>query len=343
MASINPKLEFYRFKLNPRQEGFKTFKDFAIDELKGKASFDGDKIMKSIFVHFIKSLDGNYSKDDKMKKQIKLEKKNTVNKYLKNQPKYLSESNIILGVINGGSYGRDRIIGDVNNPDEGSQLGKSKTVLQYYFFLLYLPLDHDEGCFIIHSNGKEETITNIFRSFISHLFKASNYNKVNIESFCPKSFQDEFKKGAIIQTIEFKDSKIDNTHTANGTTDIVGKFDIKIEVTPKSKDISITAFDKLKSTFEKYIFGKEKNPKKLHDFDEAKVTTKNPVDNSTRTFEWNTKDENFVPVVYLDGRIAKLNDDGTPNFDELETLCKNYFNDEVLPELRPDLSVTKAK
>jgi hypothetical protein len=343
MTSINPKLEFYRFKLNPKQEGFKTFKDFTIDELKGKASFDGDKIMKFLFMHFIKSLDGNYSKDDKMKKQIKLEKKNTVNKYWKNRPKYLSEGNIILGVINGGSYGRDRIIGDVNNPDEGSQLGKSKTVLQYYFFLLYLPLDHDEGCFIIHSNGKEETITNIFRSFISHLFKTSNYNKVNIESFFPKSFQDEFKKGAIIQTIEFKDSKVDNTHTANGITDIVGKFDIKIEVTPKSKDISITAFDKLKSTFEEYIFGKEKTLKKLHDFDEAKVTTKNPVDNSTRTFEWNTKDENFVSVVYLDRRIAKLNDDGTPDFDELETLCKNYFKDEVLPELRPDLSVTKAK
>ncbi|NDV83146.1 hypothetical protein [Bacteroides sp. 51] len=343
MASINPKLEFFRFKLNPRQEEFKTFRDFAIDELKGKTSFTDDKIMKSLFTHFIKSLDGNYSKDDKMKKQIKLEKRSAINKYLINQPKYLSESNVLLGVINGGSYGRHRIIGDITNPEEGSQLGKNKTVLQYYYFLLYLPLDHNEGCFVIHSNGKEETITNIFRSFISHLFKGTKYNKVVVESFCPKSFQDEFRKGAIIQTIEFKDSKVDNTHTANGTSDIVGKYNIRIEVSPENKNISITAFDKLKSTFASYIFGKEKLHKKLHDFDEAKVVTKNPVDNSTRTFEWNTKDKDFVPVVYLDGRIAKQNDDGTPDFDELEKLCKNYFNDEVLPELRPDLNVSKAK
>lgn len=343
MATINPKLEFYRFKLNPRQEGFKTFRDFAIEELGGKKSFDNDKIMKLLFAYFIKSLDGKYSKDDKMKKQIKLEKRKSINLYLNNQPTFSPKDNIVFGVINGGSYGRDRIIGDVDNPEEGSQLGKNKTVLQYYFFFLYLPLDHDEGCFIIHSNGKEETITNIFRSYISNIFKASNYNKVNVESFCPKSFQDEFKKGATIKTIEFKDSKVDNIHTLNGTSDIIGQYDIKIELTPKNKDISIGNFAKVKSTFANFIFGREKEHKKLHDFDEAKVLAKNPVDNSVRTFEWSTKDQDFVPVVYLDGRIKKYNGDGTPNFDELETLCKNYFKDEVLPEIRPDLNVTKAK
>lgn len=343
MASINPKLEFYRFKLNPKQDGFKTFRDFTLDELKGKKSFDDEKIMKSLFSYFIQSLDKDSSKDERMKKQIKLEKRNAINKYLTNQPRYSTDNNIIFGVINGGSYGRDRIIGDVNNPEEGRQLGKDKTVLQYYFFLLYLPLDHNEGCFIIHSNGKEETITNIFRSYISHLFKASNYNKVNIESFCPKSFQDEFRRGAVIKNIEFRDSKVDNIHTVKGTTDIIEQYDIRIEVTPRNKDISITAFDKLKSSFANFIFGKEKYHKKLYDFDEAKVTTKNPVDNSIKSFEWSTKDEDFVPVVYLNGRISKYNDDGTPDFDELEVLCKNYFIDEILPELRPDINVTKAK
>lgn len=343
MASINPKLEFYRFKLNPRKDEFKTFRDFCIEELKGKKAFDADKLIKSLFAHFIKSLDSEFSKDDKLKKQIKLEKKGTVNKYLSNQPKFLSDSNIILGVINGGSYGRDRIIGDVDNPEEGSQLGQKKSVLQYYFFLLYLPLDHNEGCFIIHSNGKEETITDIFRRYISHMFKAPNYNKVNIESFCPQSFQNEFKKGAYIQTIEFKDSKLNDTHTIYGTTDVLGQYDIRIEVTPKNKNISITTFDKLKSTFADYGFGKDKHSKKLNDFDETKVITKNLVDNSTITFDWNTKDEDFVPVVYLNGRIKHSNADGTPNFDELETLCLNYFKDEVLPEIRPDLYVTKVK
>jgi hypothetical protein len=46
--------------------------------------------------------------------------------------------------------------------------------------------------------------------------------------------------------------------------------------------------------------------------------------------------------VYLNGRISKSNPDGTPDFDELAELCKNYFNDEILPELRPDLYVSRA-
>lgn len=63
---------------------------------------------------------------------------------------------------------------------------------------------------------------------------------------------------------------------------------------------------------------------------------------STKTFEWNTKDNDFVPVVYLKGRIKKENVDGTPDFDELKQYCNNIFKDEILPEIRPDLYVTKA-
>jgi hypothetical protein len=343
MAAINPKLEFYRFKLNHRQEDFKTFRDFALEELSARKNWNNEKIMGTLFLHFKNSLNGKNAKDDKLKKQIKLETRRSVNKYLDNQPKYITEDSIICGVINGGPYGRDRIIGDINNPEEGSQLSKTKSVLQYYFILLYLPLDHNEGCFIIHSNGKEETITNIFRRFISNMFKATDYNKTSMNSFCPKSFQEEFRKGAIIQSIEFKDTEVDDIHTVNATSENMGKFDVKIEIIPRNKEISVSLGESIKSSLNSFFFGKEQKHKNLNEFDNANLITKNPVDNSTRTFEWNSKDNDFVPVVWLNGRISKLNEDDTPDFDELEKLCINYLKDEVLPDLRPDLNVTKAK
>jgi hypothetical protein len=335
--AIHPKLEFYRFKLNPRQEDFKTFKDFVIDELKGRRPLSDEKAMQLLFTHFIKSLGGKYAQDKRLNKQIKLESRKSINKYLDNKPKIV-ENNIICGVINGGPFGRDRIIGDITNPEEGTQLGMNKSVLQYYYFLLYLPLEHNEGCFIIHSNSKEETITNIFRKFISNIFQATKYNKANPEAFCPKSFQDEFKKGALIKSIEFKDSQLDSIHTKKGIDDIIGKFAIKIEAIPQNKGVSISESSKVKAFFENFIFGKKQNSKKLSEFDNTKITTINPVDNSTKIFEWNTKDAEFVPIVYLDGgRISNFNDDDTPDFFELERLCLNYLKDEVLPELRPDL------
>ncbi|MBN2894006.1 MAG: hypothetical protein JXL97_19205 [Bacteroidales bacterium] len=338
----NPKLEFYRFKLKHKSEDFKTFRDFAIDELQVGNKSQNETVVKALFKHFITSLDGDNSKDDKLKKQIVIIKKKSVNKYLDKQPAFDSNSNTIFGVINGGPYGRDRILSDIQDQEDSSVLGQNKAVLLYFYFLLYLPIDHNEGCFIIHSNGIDESITGLFRNFISNIFKGSSYFKVQCESFCPKSFQDEFKKGATLKSMWFKKTFVENTHNTEGLSNLMQQYDIKIEAIPKNKNIAITEAAKVRNFLSKKIFGNDKSPKSLKDFDETKIITENPVTDSTKTFEWNTKDSDFVPVVYLKGRIGKNNPDGTPDFEELAVLCKNYFNDEILPELRPDLYVSRA-
>lgn len=335
--AINPKIEFFRFKLNARNDEFKTFKDFAIEELKGRRPLSDDKAMKILFDYFITSLGGQYSQHSTIKKQIKLEGRKTINKHYEDKPKILSSQYVISGVINGGRFGRNGIMADIANKDEGSPFGTSKSILQYYYVLLYLPLDHNEGCFIVHSNGKEETITNIFKHFITNIFKGTSFNKATIFEFCPKSFQDEYKNGAVIQSIEFKDMILDTTHTKDGVTINIEGFDITIQARPKNNDISIADSNIIKDLVEKYIFGNKKKQKQLKEFDTTKITTKNPIDTSVRTFEWNTKDNEFVPVVYLDGRIKNYNEDKTPNFKDLDKLCQTYLKDEVLPELRPEL------
>ena len=60
---------------------------------------------------------------------------------------------------------------------------------------------------------------------------------------------------------------------------------------------------------------------------------------SDRTFDFDDENLNVIPVVYLEGRINHYNDDDTPEFGELNQLCQNLFQDEVLPEIRPDLFV----
>lgn len=338
----NAKLEFYRFKLNSKKEDFKTFRDFAIDQLQIGQKSQNETIIKVLFKHFINSLNGDYSKDDKLKKQIVLIKKKNVNKFLDKQPVFDSYANTISGVINGGPYGRDRILSDIEDQEDSSVLGQNKSVLLYFYFLLYLPLDHNEGCFIIHSNGVDESITRLFRNFISNIFKGHSYYKMQCESFCPKSFQEEYKKGATLKSMSFKETFVENTHNTSGLTNLMQQYDIKIEAIPKNKNIAIREAAKVRSFLAKKIFGNDKDPKLLNDFDETKIITKNPMGNSQKTFEWNTKDSDFIPVVYLDGRIGKKNPDGTPDFDELAQLCKTYFNDEILPELRPDLYVSRA-
>lgn len=343
MPIIRPKLEFFRFTLEQKDGTFKTFKDFAIEVLNIHPTSSDDKTMKTLLSHFVKSLGADIAKDDKLKKQIKLEKKSS-NKYLTHRPKYKSEHQIISGVINGGSFGRDRILGDVEDNEEAVAITKNKSVLQYYYFLLYLPLDHNEGCFIIHSNGKEETITYMFKKFITNLFKHSKYLKPTVYPFCPESFQHQFKSCAVIDSIQFKQCNINSLHSSTGTSYDIGEYQISIEIKPVSSKVPIQKAGLVKKIFDHLNIPISKSKsKELKDFDQITIATKSTVDNSSKTFQWNTKDSSFIPTVYLEGRIDRFNDDGTPDFECLDKLSMNILQDEVLPEIRKDLYVSKAK
>lgn len=342
MAANNPKLEFFRFKLNQEDNKFRTFKNFACDNLKAKPGDSDEKTMNVLFRYFIKSLGSNIAKDDRLKKQIKLEEKQNINKHIKHKPAFSHKDSIIYGVINGGHYGRDRIMGDITNPGEGSQVGKDKTILHYYFFMLYVPLDHHEGCAIIHSNGKEETITNIFKNFIGNMFSYNDYIRPDVYPYCPKSFQEEFKNEAIVKTLEFKDIILSDMLTHDGLFEEYENFEIKIQIRPVNGNYRLGFVQKLREQVASFNFGNGKKQKKLDNFEETRIIAQNKKNNSIRTLEWDTREDDFVPVVYLRERINKWNDDDTPDFGELAHYCKDYLRNEIIPELRPDLYVTKT-
>ncbi|MEN9917787.1 MAG: hypothetical protein RL662_223 [Bacteroidota bacterium] len=117
MALLRPKLEFYRFSLNHKDEESKTFFDFAKEELTRKKQITGEEAIELLFKHFIKNLSGEYAKSKSQKKEIKLVN-NKINKYLSNKPKFDSNENIIFGVINGGPFDRDGIISNLNDSDD---------------------------------------------------------------------------------------------------------------------------------------------------------------------------------------------------------------------------------
>ncbi|HEY1046298.1 MAG TPA: hypothetical protein VGF79_07655, partial [Bacteroidia bacterium] len=134
--SINPKLEFFRFSLNHKNEEFKTFRDFVIEELGVSKSANNEKVIESCFKHFIQSLKTDYSKDEKLKKRIVIEGKKSINKHHDKKPTLNTADYTISGVINGGLYGRERIIANNDDDDDSSTLGMNKTVLMYFFIFL---------------------------------------------------------------------------------------------------------------------------------------------------------------------------------------------------------------
>lgn len=337
----NPKIEFYRFKLNHKSEEFKTFKDFVKEVLKGRSNIDDNKVTESILKHFLDSLKEDISKDEISRKKISLEKKPSINSHLDKKPTFLSDRSIIHGVINGGPYGRDGVIADFDDDEKSEKLDRKKVILLYYYFLLYIPSDHNEGCFIIQSNSTEDTITGIFRNYIKNLFSGGNYKKPEIDVFCPSSFQEEFKKGAVIQNIIFQNTFIESIPDFQPIKGNASPFEIRIQITPVDKTIEVNQVEKIKNFFDKKLFGSLRDNTTLNHFVTKKLTAKNDVTKAQKLFEWNDRDNEFVPTIYLKNRVPFNN--GSPNFKELSEFCLNIMNDEVIPNLRPDLNVIKVK
>lgn len=336
--ALRPKLEFYTLKLVSKDLEYKTFRDFAIEELyQRRPSFEA-QIMNKLFDHFMNGLVTDIAKDKKIKKQLKLIK-TASNKHLANRPAVDVQKNIIYGVINGGRFGRNGMMSDSSsNAEDANAFGKNKTILRYYYFLLYLPLDHNEGCLIIHSNSKEETITDMFKVYIERLFKGGNYQRPALNMFCPKSFQEEFQNEAIIKSLEFSNTYRDEVFTDEGMGTYQQLYDVKIEIKPKDGNIPLTAKSRMEYFLRQLGFSRHRHDTEgLTSFDRKKMTLNSPFSKSDRTFDFDDENLNIIPIVYLEGRINHYNDDDTPEFNELNQLCQNLFQDKVLPEIRPDL------
>lgn len=336
--ALRPKLEFFRLKLESKEGEYKTFRDFAIEELYLRRPSNDAQIMNKLYEHFMNNLSTDLAKVKRLKKQLKLIR-NNANKYLNYRPRVNVNRNIIYGVINSGRFGRDGMMSDSSSSvDQGETISKNKTILHYYYFLLYLPLDHNEGCFIVHSNSKEETMTDVFKVYISNLFRRGNYKYPTISMFCPQSFQREFQEQAIVKSFEFQRTCTDGIFTDDGIMTHNQTYDVKIEIMPRDGGVLMRDRNILNGLLRQ--LGLRRTPNNivgLTDFESRKMILSDPISKSDRTFDLNDEELNVIPVVYLENRINHYNDDETPDFLELNTLCQNLLQDEVLPEIRPDL------
>lgn len=340
--SYNPKLEFFTFPLNHKEKD-KTFRDFAIECLDVDKTKTDQEVFKACFEYFMSIPESGFAENDRLKKVLTWINNKDVNIHYDKKPSLFSSENVFAGVITGGKYGEDGILSNMEDKNQCQVLGRKKPVLKYFYIFVYLPINHNEGFFMIHSNSHEETITNIFRDYIATVFTKGEYKRPIVSKFCPKKFQDEFKNGALLTSFNFKTTFLDTIPSDDPILQEIDKFDINITITPSKKaQIPWNAAEKLMSIIGKHQFKGDKGSKELEDFDKVRMKTHNEGAKSSKSFSWDTKDKEFTPVVYLEGLTdIKYYTDGTPDFDTLKTYTMSLFNNEILPEIRKDLYIKK--
>lgn len=340
MATSNkPKLEFFRFPLNHKTDKDKTFKDFAVEELGVDSKLSNKDIFIKLFDYFMNAPEKGFAKNEHLKKVFTWIDDKSINIHYDKKPSFNSSRYVISGVINGGKYSDDSILSDVTNKKQSQKLKRDNSVLKYFFVFIYIPVDYTEGFMMVHSNNSEDTITNLMRAYVSNLFKRGDYKKTIIEKFCPKSFQDEFRNGATISSINFKTTILNDIPSDDPILYEMDGYDVSITITPKNQTFDFGDLGtRIVDFFSKGSFKGHLKVNNLKEFKKIKVGTRNANTNSSNTFEWNTKDNDFTPVVYLNDRV-KMTDNNTPDFNDLKRYCDDLFNNQILSELRPDLKI----
>ena len=338
----NPRLDFFRFSLKHKSGQMKTFRDFMIENGKCTSRQKDFTIFANLYKYFMEAPANDFATNPSLKKVMTVIQNKKINSHLDKQPKPKYPDCTISGVVNGGPYGKERILTELSNKDAAGTLSKSQPVLQYYYIFVYLPLDHSEGFLMVHSDSAEESITQFLRNYVSSIFKIGDYQKPIMTVFAPSKFQEEYKEGATISSLSFKKTIVDNQiENDDPIKEVVNDFEVNITVTPKGDKPALGLANRLKEFFNSKIFGNQTNNYRLEEFDHCTVHTRNSDTNSTKQFEWNNRDMDLVPVVYLKDRV-KILDDGTPEFTELNQFCQQLFKEDILPELRPDQNVERV-
>jgi len=337
---VNPRLDLFTFEIKPKDKSFKTFGDFVLSEIDKDTKIED--MNKTLLSFFMSNLDSDNAKNSRAQKMVCLVEKEDKNKHLDKKPSFNEELDIISGVINGGPFGKDGILMNIENKDDSETLSRNKTVLSYYYIFLYMPKDHRLGLAMIHSNRMEENLCGVFKEFIRKSFRSQNYYSPEINDYCPKKFQEEFKQNASIQKITFKHTFVENTHSSDPIVNLLSEYDIQITAIPKEKGILARNADKLKQLLSRKKFSINSNQSRaLDQFTNTELTLKETDSKTQRTFEWSTRDNDFVPVIYLEGKLEKTESDGTPDFLALKDYCLNLFNNDILSEIRPDNNVQR--
>ncbi len=195
---------------------------------------------------------------------------------------------------------------------------------------------------MVHSDSADETITQAVRNYVAGLFSLGDYRKPVMTAFAPKRFEEEYKDGAVINSMSFVKTDINpQIEDDDPARDSVNEFDVKITLTLKGEKADLSKAVAIKNFFSKRFFGTKDFNYRLEEFDKCAVSTKNEDTKSTKTFDWNIRDQELRPVVYLKDRVA-MEDDGTPNFAALDKYCRQIFEEIIKQDLRPDLDVDRV-
>ncbi|MBN9285641.1 MULTISPECIES: hypothetical protein [unclassified Flavobacterium] len=339
----NPKIEFYRINLSPLGENENiTFKDVLIKkELLERQETNANnepipdnQIMPYLLSAFIRDIDGVAIRNESKKKAFYAENtgENRVNRTI--SP--IFERCIIHGRIKGGNFDTGKFLDEIDTPGNNTEsLGVTKLLSDDFYFLLYTPLNKKRGILILQTYT-QDSIADIFRPFVENVFKVKEItNKATSSLFMPEEMQNQFKEQSIIKKFEYKNQYIVPAIQEEGLAE--SEFTINVTIASHGNQINLTNLPAWKRVLGRALFNfPNVDEREIETFNRKRGYIKGGFDKSNPT-KFSLDEDNFEikATIYLDNFI-QLEENGTPNWEELHAFALRILTDDVIPEIYPE-------
>lgn len=322
---LNPILNAYIIELNPVDKSkTTTFRSFCMKKYTSLEVIDDDKeVFKFLFEELLKDLSG-----DKLMKNKRSQKVFGIEpaEYIENKSiKSHSDSHIIDGIIDGGKYGIQRQVVDIDDNKNRGKLNTKNAILDKYYFLLHIPLNSSKGVLLVQSYT-EETIQLPLKDFFKEFFSCEKqYYNLIYKNYIPAKIIEKYLKSAEVTMFKYhKIMNLDNSmrKTINAEID---EFEVTIQIKPKlSNKTKITPTPEnllgIVNSFKEKVF----DNKKLGET--PTVFIKNQDGNAH--FDIDEEISKIEPTLYLKNEGVEIDQNtGMPNFEQIRKVCHRVLKE----------------
>jgi hypothetical protein len=336
-----PKLEIYTLTLKCNKEGIKgDFRDLfreKLDYSKLPKPYSEEDIFQVYYKNFIDSISKkDYNQNTNKQKGFSIAYEHTTNGTKTRASSPINETTTLTGILDGGHFGRKRNLGKINNALKGKEINKNNIVGDFYYFLLFTPLNHNVGILMVQVYSQDK-ISDVFCEYLEDYFSEHKIFKCECKPYIPDSLKDKYLKGATLSSFKFSTGWIVK---GDFEEDIPNEYELEVKVEIKDNNSQRVPLNKLKSLLN--VFGKSKVQieggieKSLDDFKEkrAKIESKDKV----FSIEFD-KEDKIKPVLYLSEYDIDIVD-GVPNFDKVDVFCRELLK-EIQQKLLPKNAITE--
>lgn len=226
---------------------------------------------------------------------------------------------VIEGYIDGGPYDMIRKLSNLSKT-KSQNIKKDDIITDRYYIYMYFPLHSNVGVVFLQSKSNANIRTAI-KEFLPEICKTDINKGCKVETYIPTFLKEEFKEGAIVQSLTYSQQFVTEVDTSDGITNHEEAYNVIIQIQPQNQTVELGSINSLLDKVGNMAIKVGQRIKPLSEFEKKKGALRNEDMKKTSPFSLDD-DEKVRPVIMLDD-IETLGIDEDGNFcrADLKTYC----------------------